>query len=135
MVYRQGDDLLAYVEVEYGPRGVWVQPFIHPDAEQVADHLAELFQSLQNRYARPLYACVRSYQSWLEPAVEKLGAQSSARQAVMVRHLAVAQKALRLCFARPGGWEPEPTASITRSNSTVANGDRGEPLTLCHNDE
>jgi len=136
VVYRQGDDLLAYVEVKYGPRGVWVQPFIHPDAEQVADHLAELFQNLQNRYARPLYACVRSYQSWLEPAVEKLGAQSSARQAVMVRHLAVPQKALR-AFALPAleGGQPEPTASITRSNSTVANGDRGEPLALCHNDE
>ncbi len=73
MVYRQGDDLLAYVEVKYGRRGVWVQPFIHPDAEQVAGQLAGLFHSLQSRFARPLYACVRSYQSWLEPAVEQLG--------------------------------------------------------------
>ena len=136
VVYRQGDDVLAYVEVKYGRRGVWVQPFIHPDAEQVADHLAGFFQNLQNRYARPLYACVRSYQSWLEPAVEKLGAQAGARQAVMVRHLAVPQKALR-AYALPvlEGGQAEPTASIARSQSSVAANDLGEPLALCHNDE
>jgi hypothetical protein len=135
-VYRQGEDLLAYVEVKYGPRGVWVQPFIHPDAEQVVDHLAELFQSLQKRYSRPLYACVRSYQSWLEPALEKLGGEAGARQAVMVRHLALPQKATRT-FALPAleAGQPEPTASISRSHSIVANGDLGEPLALCHNDE
>lgn len=127
MVYRQGDDLLAYVEVRYGRRGVWVQPFIHPDAEQVADHLGGLFESLQNRYSRPLYVCVRSYQSWLEPAVEKLGAEAGLRQAVMVRHLAVPQKAMR-AFTLPAleGGQPEPTASISRSHSAVANGDRGD---------
>jgi hypothetical protein len=128
MVYRQGDDLLAYVEVKYGRRGVWVQPFIHPDAEQVAEHLAGLFQNLQSRYSRPLYACVRSYQSWLEPAVEKMGAEASPRQAVMVRHLAVPQKAPRT-YALPvlEGGQAEPTASIARSQNTVAAGDRGEP--------
>jgi hypothetical protein len=128
VVYRQGDDLLAYVEVKYGRRGVWVQPFIHPDAEQVAGHLEGLFQNLQSRYSRPLYACVRSYQSWLEPAVEKLGAEASPPQAVMVRHLAVPQKVLR-AFALPvlEGGQAEPTASIARSQSTVASGDRGEP--------
>jgi hypothetical protein len=136
VVFRQGDDLLAFVEVKYGRRGVWAQPFIHPDAEQLAENLAGLFHNLQIRYSRPLYACVRSYQSWLEPAVEKLGAEASSRQAVMVRHLAVPQKALR-AFALPAmeAGQPEPTASIARAQSTVAVGDRGESLALCHNDE
>jgi hypothetical protein len=136
LVYRQGDDLLAYVEVKYGRRGVWVQPFIHPDAEQVAGHLAGLFQGLQNRFSRPLYACVRTYQSWLEPAVERLGGTSGPRQAVMVRQLAVPHKAVR-AYTLPvlEGGQPEPTASISRSQSKVAVNDRGEPLALCHNDE
>jgi hypothetical protein len=54
----------------------------------------------------------------------------------MVRHLAVPQKALR-AFALPAmeAGQPEPTASIARAQSTVAVGDRGESLALCHNDE
>jgi hypothetical protein len=31
--------------------------------------------------------CVRSYQAWLEPILEDLGAQPGSRQAVMVRRL------------------------------------------------
>jgi hypothetical protein len=30
---------------------------------------------------------VRSYEAWLEPVLEDLGAKSAARQAVMVKHL------------------------------------------------
>ncbi len=36
-VFCQKDGLLAYVEVRYGHRGIWVQPFVHPDAEDVGD--------------------------------------------------------------------------------------------------
>ncbi len=114
-VYRNGDDLLAYVELKYGYRGIWVQPFIHPDAEDVGARLAELLQNLPNRRSRPVYVCVRSYQSWLEPAIEELGAEPSPRQAIMVRHLAIPQKAVR-AFALPAleGGRPEISAPVAR---------------------
>ena len=35
MVYYQQGELLAYVELRYGPRGIWAQPFVHPDAEDI----------------------------------------------------------------------------------------------------
>lgn len=95
MVYYQQDELRAYVELKFGHRGVWVQPFIHPDAEDLVDLLLDLLHKIPQRPSRPIYICVRSYQSWLEAAIEDLGAEVGPRQAVMVRHLAVLQKAER----------------------------------------
>lgn len=111
LVYRSEGEVLAYVELKYGHRGIWAQPFVHPDAEDVVDRLVELLRDLPHRRSRPVYLCIRSYEYWLEPAVEALGAQPGPRQAVLVRHLAVPQKALRT-FALPAleGGTPEATA-------------------------
>jgi hypothetical protein len=118
VVYCREGELLAFVELRYGGRGIWVQPFVHPDAEDVSGQFIELMNKIPNRRSRPLYVCVRSYQSWLEPLIEDLGAEAGPRQAVMVRHLAVAQKAVR-AFALPAleGGQPEITAPIVRSES------------------
>ena len=115
LVYRQDGELLAYAELEYGRRGIWMQPFIHPDAENVAHRLVDLFQNLPYRLSRPIYVCVRSYQSWLEPAIENLGAEPGSRQALMVKHLAVPQKALRsVSLPALNGGRPEVTASTMK---------------------
>ena len=100
LVYRQGTDVLAFVELVYGPRGIWAQPFVHPDAEKVANELFELLRNLPHRRSRPIYLCVRSYQSWLESVVEEIGGEPSPRQAVMVKQLAAPQKTVR-SFAIP----------------------------------
>ena len=63
-------------------------PLIHPDAANVGARLSALVRGLSNRGARPVYLCVRSYQTWLEPVLEDLGASAGPRQAVMVKHLA-----------------------------------------------
>jgi hypothetical protein len=117
MVYDdEKGDLMAYVETRYGPHGIWVQPFIHPDADQVSARLIDLLQNLPYRRSRPVYLCVRSYQSWLESAIEELGAEAGPRQTLMVKRLALPQKVIR-AFALPAleGKQPEVTASITRS--------------------
>jgi hypothetical protein len=88
LVYYRGSEVLAYVEIKYGPRGIWVQPFVHPDAENVVEPIIDLLKNLPYRRSRPVYICVRSYQSWLDSALEKSGAQPSPSQGVMVRHLA-----------------------------------------------
>jgi hypothetical protein len=116
LVYSKGDELLAYVEVKYGSRGIWVQPFIHPDAEEVGLLLADLLLNLANRRSRPIYLCVRSYQSWLEPVLNDLGAEAGPVQAVMVKHLAISKK-LGLTFplrALEGG-QPEASAPFIRT--------------------
>ena len=100
VVHYKAGDLLAYVELKYGHRGIWAQPFVHPDIEDVAGLLEDLFQKVPNRRSRPVYICVRSYQAWLEPLIEELGVEAGPRQAVMVKHLAQVQKVGRT-FAIP----------------------------------
>lgn len=117
MHYRDGE-LRAYVDLRYGRCGIWAQPFFHPEVEDVPARLADLYQTIPNRFARPLYFCVRSYQAWLEPAIEALGAEAGPRQAVMVRTLTVQQKALRpLTLPALEGGQPEVSAPIARSES------------------
>ena len=113
LVYYQGNELLAFIELRYGPSGIWAQPFIHPDAEKAAESILRRLKNLPFRAGRPVYVCVRSYQSWLEPVVEKLGAELHVRQAVMVRHLAVTRKAQQTSpVSVLNGKTPEPTAPM-----------------------
>lgn len=93
MVYYQGGMLQAYIELRHGKAGVWAQPFVHPDVRDFAAPLGDLLHSLPARSSRPVYLCIRSYQSWLEGMVESVGALPGLSQAVMVRHLSVARRA------------------------------------------
>lgn len=118
VIHQQGEDLFAYVEIRYGNRGVWVHPFIHPDTQDVAERFTDLVQNLSNRGGRPVYICVRSYQAWLEPAIEAIGAESGPRLSVMVRHLASMQKAPRAqTVPTLEGSQPEVTAPMARSQN------------------
>jgi hypothetical protein len=82
------DDLKCYVDLTHGRVGILLAPLIHPETRNVAAKLASLLNCLPQRRNRPVYLCIRSYQTWLEPALEDLGAQPAGqRQAVMVKHL------------------------------------------------
>jgi hypothetical protein len=85
-------NLQAYVSVNSGPKGIWIQPIVPPDSDCVSEQLAGLTQALSEWHEKHIYICVRSYQAWLESVLEDLGAQSGPRQAVMVRRLAQLQK-------------------------------------------
>ncbi len=100
LVCYQKGDLLAYVELIRGRRGIWAHPFVHPDAENVPERFIDLLNKIPGRRTRPVYFCVRSYQSWLESLLEELGAEAGLRQAVMMKQLANLQKAARP-FALP----------------------------------
>jgi hypothetical protein len=100
LVCQNHDGLLGYIDLKFGPRGVWVQPFIHPDAANLEARLSDMFESIPNRRSRPVYFCVRSYQSWLESALRELDAEPGPQQAVMVKRLAV-QHQVRRPFALP----------------------------------
>jgi hypothetical protein len=81
-------NLQAYVAVDSGPKGIWVQPIVPPDSDCVSEQLAGLAHAMPEWRDRHIYVCVRSYQAWLEAVLEDLGAQAGSIQAVMVRRLA-----------------------------------------------
>lgn len=93
LIQRREGDLAAYAEVIYGPQGIWVQPFIHPSVENPAEMLSSLAGSIPRTAGRPVYLCVRSYQAWLETTLSELNADSGPRQALMVRHNVITQRA------------------------------------------
>jgi len=123
LVYRQEDsnhhdgEVLGFIEGRRGPRGVYLQPIIHPDVENVQNLLADLLQALPAYYlGRPVYFAVRSYQSWLEAALEEMHGQVAPRQALFVKHLASAQRVLatnkRLVMEK---HQAEPTAPMVNN--------------------
>jgi hypothetical protein len=119
MVCYKNGDLQAFVELKYGRNGVWAQPFIHPDAQDFDRHLVYLLRELPGRGKRPIYICVRSYQSWLDSAFEKMRAVSGPTQAVMVRHMAVTRRVNQaLPIPNINGTRAEPTAPIAHCDES-----------------
>jgi hypothetical protein len=115
LVYYKGTEMLAYVDLVYGLSGILAQPFIHPDAEDVAQMLVVLLRSMPDFYSRPVYVRIRSYQSWLEPVLEENGAHITLDQVVMVRHLAVKRRVTQtLNVPALNGSTPEPTIPVAR---------------------
>jgi hypothetical protein len=119
VVLYKDSDVIAFVELKYGRNGIWIQPFIHPDVGDFDCSLVNLLHELPGRGNRPLFICVRSYQSWLESAIEAMGAQPGPVQAVMVRHMTVAQRVTQ-AYKVPAmnGTRAEPTAPIVQINET-----------------
>ncbi len=83
----QADELLAYIDVIYGSQGIFLRPLVHPNVENIHGKLLSLLADLSEQNEEPIYLCVRSYQAWIEPILEEMGASVGPRQAVMVKHL------------------------------------------------
>ena len=81
------DGVRCYVSASSGMIGIVLTPLIHPEATDVSAKIISLVKNFPDRGGRPIYLCVRSYQAWLEPVLEDLGAHAGERQAVMVKHL------------------------------------------------
>jgi hypothetical protein len=81
-------EIKCYASVTSGMYGIVLTPLIHPEEHDVIEKISALIHNLPDRRGRRVYLNVRSYQTWLESALEDLGAQPSERQAVMVKHLA-----------------------------------------------
>lgn len=78
----------CFAGITSGMYGIVLTPLIHPDEGEVGGKMLSLVKNLPERRGRAVYLNVRSYQAWLEPVLEDLGARASVRQAVMVKHLA-----------------------------------------------
>lgn len=100
----------CFINLSSGAMGIMLQPLIHPEATDVGAKLAALVGSLRDRGNRPVYLCVRSYQAWLEPVLEDLGAKVATRQAVMVKHLVrMVKDEQAVRAAQPAGVTVQPS--------------------------
>lgn len=102
-------DVKCYVDLSSGVQGIVMTPLIHPEATDVEAKLSSLINCIPDRRGRPVYLCVRSYQTWLEPTLEDLGARATPRQAVMVKHLARLIKDAQTAPAVPSGVSVQPS--------------------------
>lgn len=109
MGFVYSEDMKCYASVTSGMYGIVLTPLIHPDEQHVSEKISALVASLSERRGRKVYLNVRSYQTWLEPVLEDLGALASPRQAVMVKHLARLIKNGQLARAVPSNVNVQPS--------------------------
>jgi len=123
-VYRQEGDILAYVESIYGPNGIYLQPLIHPDIENINQVLSSLLVHQPWLLGRPIYLAIRSYQAWLETIVRDLECEVGPRQAMMVKHLVMHQRdvvpALHIALEKYSTEPTVPSVPIV-NNSSMTN--------------
>jgi hypothetical protein len=89
-VFESDGDIIAFLEVKRGPLGIWVEPYLHPEAYDLSE--AMLYAALHslagaNRAGRPVYVCVRRYQDWLQDILQTAHFENLGSQAVMVKRL------------------------------------------------
>ena len=93
-VLHEENELAAFVHVHVGPVATWLRLFIHPSAEAQADQIiTAVIRQNPEAASRPIYCCVRRYQSWVQTALERSGFTLWGSQAVMVKH--IVQKATK----------------------------------------
>ena len=103
------ESMKCYVNVNAGAYGIVLTPLVHPEEKNVGEKLAALVSHLPDRNGRPVYFCERSYQTWLDPVLEDLGASVAPRQAMMVKHLAHLVKAGQTARTVPANVSVQPS--------------------------
>ncbi|WP_420642121.1 hypothetical protein [Candidatus Leptofilum sp.] len=115
-VLHEENELAAFVHVHVGPVATWMRLFIHPSAEIRAERIiTAVVQKTPAAATRPIYCCVRRYQSWVQTALERSGFTSWGSQAVMVKH--IVQKAAKPLTDLSAALEAQgitPTAPLIR---------------------
>ena len=113
--YDHKGSLQAYVDLAYGPVGLWVLPLIHPQSETPIDALlTEMLNSLPERNGRPIYVTARSYQPWVESGLEAIGCEPGPEQGLMIHYMALRQRLeAEFQFAPVENGKPEPTVPFS----------------------
>ena len=115
---RRDDDVVVLLSVNRGPKGIWVHPYVHPEAEDsIGEVLAAFLLEEELDAHRPVYVCARNYQSWLRGALQAAGFELWGQQTVMVKQLVVsARKPIRMAMAAINTTEVEISAPITKTS-------------------
>lgn len=115
-VLHEENELAAFVHIHVGPLATWMRLFIHPSAEAQAEQIiTAVVRQNPSAAAKPIYCCVRRYQSWVQYALERSGFTLWGSQAVMVKH--IVQKATRPLTDLSAALEAQgitPTAPLIR---------------------
>jgi hypothetical protein len=131
LVHWEQSELRGFVDIEYGRRGIWAQPYFHPAAVQIDDLLASFLTELKPSRRAPLHVCVRSYQAGMSESLDRLGFTPKSDQAVMVKRLtARVRRTARSPLPAIEGTQPEPTApfaQISKSSSVYQESPLKEP--------
>lgn len=91
LIYREKEEIVAYVESSAGPGGLYLRPLVHPSVMDSAVLLGELVEQFKD-LGHPVYLQVRSYQAWLLDALESIGGEVAAHFTLLVKHLAIQQR-------------------------------------------
>ncbi len=91
LVYRENDEIVAFVESSTGPNGLYLRPLIHPAVLDINSLLISLISQFDD-IGQPVFLQVRSYQAWLLNTLEIIGGESSNHFTLLVKHLAVLQR-------------------------------------------
>ena len=87
-VLREKDELAAFVHVRKGTVASWMRLLIHPNAHtKPRDIIRTALYVAEPTPQRPVYCCVRRYQSWLQTSLENAGFRLWGSQAVLVKHI------------------------------------------------
>ncbi|TFH34117.1 MAG: hypothetical protein E4G99_10160 [Anaerolineales bacterium] len=120
LVYWMEGELMGYLDLLRGPRGIWIQPYFHPAAQLSDDLLAGFIQGFSPSPGRPVYVCVRSYQGGVGGSLDRLGFKPCYDQAVMVKRLAhLVANQVQAKLPAIEGTQPEPTAPFAHFDHPV----------------
>ena len=86
VLYHPDGGLSGYADLDYGPKGVWVQPVLSPEANDPMI-LGDLQKAIPNLNNRPIFLAARSYQPWLSSLAQKLLLEVQGEQRLLVRYL------------------------------------------------
>ena len=117
----KSDELMAYIDITYGARGIFLRPLIHPNTENLREKLLDFLKKLANRHERHVYICIRSHQAWIEHTLEEIRAKPGERQAVMVKHLVTFSRERKTIPVKgEKAWaNPAATIAVERKNKRV----------------
>jgi hypothetical protein len=119
LVYLEHGERYGYVDCQYGLQGIFLQPYIHPEVENIHTVFQQLLVDLPSIFDRPVYFAVRSYQAWLERDLEDLGATASETRIMLVKHMGLQNRA----SVKDPLWgvveQTNPQASVTSYHSAL----------------
>jgi hypothetical protein len=116
LMYSVNNEVVAWVNYQSGSLGTYLVPVLHPSLKEPALLFQDLFEKFSDP-SRSVYIRVRSHQSWLASSLETLGAEPIGQFMLLVKHLAVSQKAAvtNEQRARADSRQAKPTVPILRN--------------------
>jgi hypothetical protein len=118
LIYIDRGERYGLVDCLYGLQGIFLQPYIHPEMEDIRSVFEQLITELPSVFDRPVYMAVRSYHAWLERDLSDLGGEVSDAMVLMVKHMGLHIRSLSKdpLWAGLEKVKPQPTTMTIRQS-------------------